>query len=1095
MKSRIRGLRARLWALLAVAVAVGLAAGFAAFTATAWAVALPIGARAQVAGSAADSVVVSKRAPDYAGVARLDALLRQAVGADVPGLFAVSRVLNSAPYRLPDSSGPVAGQISAVDTSSLRAHAALAAGVWPSTATDADSAASADSPATCTTQLDISESLDSDLPPCAVVPAALPVGTADQLKLSIGDHLTVSYSPNYPPVSFLIVGEYRLRTAMADQAALAWDQTPAGVQFGPSGTVFGPLAVAPEAFSLGAVPVDTAQWTLIPRGAPPLSTLSAAVAAINGDKRLNDQAFAADTALSDELRHVDQRSTAAEAQLLAAGVLLGLLAGLALAAAAGNLVGRGADHAALMRSRGAPAWRLAAVYLPDVAVLVLAAAAGVFAQGPLLGRTVLRLAAPAGGPAGLPAPGLGLSSAGWVAGVAVAGAAAVIVLLRAARTALPARVAASAGRQAAVAGVVRAGADVALLGVAAVALWQATNTGLAASGTSGGTGVVLITACAPALAAAAGAAVCGRLVTVAALLSERLGARARSLPARLAAWELARTPVRHVVPALLAVAAVAGCGYTAAQHASWQRSAHDQADFQVGADVAVNLGRPATLEEAGRLTGATGVLDATPVYQSLPLTGPAVIGLDATSAARTSLLRPDETGGSPTALWASIAPSTRPGIALPGRPLRLRLTARLTAPGLTGTSVSATVADATGLSYTVDLGPLPADGMQHTVAGQLAPAASGLDYPLRLLGVGLTYRVPRTPGSLPVAFTVGAVAEQQADASASTPVPGALAALGSWLPGTKLSPDEPAFASAPELGGRRTGADGSQTIHFDSGDLPPALPTAVTTGPSQCTLLLTAAGEPVLPAVATSAYLEGSHASVGSTVLASVDQATIRLRIVGVVSAFPAVGGVPTDQALITDLGALSDEMVLHDDQPAPLTWWLHTAGGAVPSALPVAAQATGARRTAALLLADPMSAIPQRVQETGAVALVLLALLGLLISLLAAARQTEARDTVLSALGMTRLQRALLACILHTAVALPAGILGVGLGLLLSRVLVPVFVLSPQATAPQPPAVVLFAAGWPVAAAAVLVGLTALAAFAASARRRDPSARSRLGG
>jgi hypothetical protein len=1072
--------------LLAVAAAVGVAAGFAALTATAWAVALPIGARADVASSAADSVVISKWVPGNVGVAQLDSFLRQAVSADAPGLFAVSRVLNSSPYRLPGSTGDVVEQIYAVDTPSVRAHAVLAAGVWPSTATDTRTAASARSLAACTTPLDISESLNTSMPPCTVVPAALPVTTADQLKLSVGDRLTVSFSPNYPPVSFLIVGEYRLRTTVADRAALAWDQTPAGVEFGSSVTVFGPLAVAPEALTAGALPIDTAQWTLIPRGAPPLSTLRAAIAAINADKRLSDKVFAANTALSDELSQVNQRSTAAEAQLLAAAILLGLLAGLAVAAAAGNLVGRGAAQAALMRSRGAPAWKLAAVYLPDVAVLFLAAAAGVLAQGPLLGRAVLRLAAPDAGPAGLPAPGLGLSSAGWVAGAAVAGVAAVIVLLRAARTALPAQVAAAAGRQAAVAGVVRAGADVALLGLAVVSLWQATNTGLAASGTNGGTGVVLITACAPALAAAAGAAVCGRLVTIAALLSERLGARARSLPARLAAWELARTPARHVVPALLAVAAVAGCGYTAAQHASWQRSAHDQADFQVGADVAVNLGRPVTLDEAGRLTSAAGVQDATPVYQSLPLTGPTVLGLDAASAAHTSLLRPDQTGGSPTALWASITPATRPGTALPGRPVRLELTAKLTAPGLTGTSVSATVADATGLTYSVDLGPLPADGVRHTVVGRLASDASGLDYPLRLLGVGLDYQLPQAPESLPVAFTVGGVAELQGGATAFTPVPGALAAIGSWMPRANWAPSGRSLGEAPVLGRRPTGADGSQTLHFASGDA---------THPARSTIFLTAGEEPVLPAVATSAYLKASHESIGSTVPVLVDQATIKLRIVGAVSAFPAVDGIADDQALITDLGALSDEMVVQDDPPTAVTWWLHTTDGAVPSALPVAAQAADARHIEAGLLADPMSAISQRVLEIGAVALVVLALLGLLISLLAAAREAGARDTVLSALGMTWRQRASLGCILHTAVALPAGILGVGLGLLLSRILVPVFVLSPQAAEPRPPAVVLFAAVWPVAAAAVLVGLTALAAFAASARRRDPSSTPRLGG
>ncbi|WP_055586694.1 FtsX-like permease family protein [Peterkaempfera griseoplana] len=1054
MRSRIRGLRARLWALLAVATTVGVAAGFAALVATAWAVALPMGARADVAGSAADVIVITKPASDTVDPARLNSFLEHAVSTDAPGVFTIAEVASSKAYKLPTSTNDDITEIYAVDVPAVRDHSVLSAGVWPEAATVAGpGAAPTGSPAACTKVMDIGSTIDGAAPPpCAVVPAALPTAVASRLNLHVGDHLTVSSSPGYPPVTFAIVGEYQLSSAAA-QPALAWNETPAGIHYGSVVTTFGPMAVAPGAFAVGALPYGKIQWTLVPVGAPSTGTLHAAITAIAADKRLSDQGYLRNPLLADELSDVGRRTTAAEAQLLAAAVLLGLLAGLSVAAAAGNLVGRGAAQAALMRSRGAPTWKLAAVYVPDIAVLFLAAAAGILAQGPLLGRAVLRLAAPAGGPAGLPGPGLGQSTAGWTAGAAVAGVAAAIVLLRAVRAALPAQVAAAAGRQAAVTGMVRAGADVALLGLAAVALWQAANTGLATDGTDGGTSVVLITACAPALAVAAGAALCGRLVTGAALLSERFGARARTLPARLAAWELARTPLRHVVPALLSVAAVAGCGYAVAQHASWQRSAQDQAEFQVGADVALQLGRAAALDEAGRLTRAAGVLDATPVYRSLPETGPAVVGLDAATAARTSLLRPDQVGGSPAALWARITPSARVGIALPGRPERIRLAAKLTAPHLTGATVSVTVADASGLFYPVGLGTLPADGAQHALTARLAPDADGLPYPLRLVGVELHYPMSSRVRSAPD-FTVGQVAEQQTGAAAFTPVPGARAAMQSWKSGTY-------------------GTDAGQT----------------TTSRSSGT-------EAVLPAVATSEYLAAAHRKIGSTVSAKVDRTTLQLHIVGVVSAFPALGDITNGQVLIVDLGALSDQAILHNDPlTPPLTWWLHTANGAVPPTLPVAARAAAARQTGAALLADPLAAVPQRVLVVGPAALVLLALLGLLVSLLATAREASARDTVLSALGMTRGQRAALACILHTAVALPAVVLGAGLGLLLSRVLVPVFVLSPQAAAPQPPATVLFAAGWPAAAAAALVGLTALAAFAASARRRDPSAASRLGG
>ena len=137
MRAVIRGLRARLSALLAVAVAVGVAAGFAALTATAWTVALPLGARADVASSAADSVVITKRLlgdVSAASMARYDTSLRQAVSADAPGVFTVSEVPNSSWYPLPGTTDDDIKKIYAVDTPSVRAHAVLAAGVWPSTA-------------------------------------------------------------------------------------------------------------------------------------------------------------------------------------------------------------------------------------------------------------------------------------------------------------------------------------------------------------------------------------------------------------------------------------------------------------------------------------------------------------------------------------------------------------------------------------------------------------------------------------------------------------------------------------------------------------------------------------------------------------------------------------------------------------------------------------------------------------------------------------------------------------------------------------------------------------------------------------------------
>ena len=1062
VRSLIRGLRARLRALLAVAVTVAVGAAFAAQATTAWSTTLPLGARADLAGSAASSIVVSKpllSAQDYTNTTRT---VDSAVAQDAPGIFAVEQTVSSEAYDLPDSTPADPEQTYAVSAPAVQAHARLTAGTWPDAATVAS-------------------------PHGPQVPVALPVSVAALMQLHVGDTLTVDSSPNVPAVTFLVVGEFQYLASAPDQAALAWNTIgTAGISFSsPPVVLYGPMVAATSAFVQGGpLHVGTGSWTLVPVGAPSLPALQNAVQTVTGDPRLGVwKSYQMATPISGELAATSARVTAGRAELTAAAFLLGLLAGLALAAAAGNLVARGASQAALMRSRGAPAWKLAGVYLPDTILLFAAAALGTLAQGPLFGTALLRIPplTPAGG--GL---GPGLPAADWATGLAVACVAAAVVLTRAARAALPAQVAAAAGRQSAVSGLARAGVDLGLVALAGVALWQASNTGLVATGTGGNPGVVLIVACAPALATAAGAAVCGRLVTAAAQLSERVAGRARTLPARLAAWELARTPLRHLVPALLSVAAVAGCGYVAAQHASWQRSAHDQAAFQVGADVAVNLAQPQPLNPAVQLATAQDVEAATPVYTSTPSQGPALIAVDARSASQTVDLRADQADRPLPALWSTITPATEPGIALPGRPVALGIEARLLAPGLLSQSITMTVEDASGIAYTVTLGDLPADGVEHTLQAVIAPNSTKIDYPLRLVSVNLGYVLPQA-APLSGVLTVAAVTARAAGQASAIPVAGAATALGTWTPGMDWNADdEPAAANAPAITTQHVQPGSGLITHFSTGAV----------GGSQKTeLMLTAGSTAILPAIATTAFLKANNDNIGSVVDVSLDQASVPARIVASVRAFPGAVGADS-QAVIVDLGELSDQALLADDPLAPVqTWWLHTANGATPRTLPVAAVAENTVQTQAALVADPLAAIPQRVLTIGAAALVLLAILGLLVSLLAAVRDSTMRDTVLSALGMTRPQRAALGFVLHTCVAAPAAVLGAALGFILARLLVPVFVLSPAASRPEPPPTVLFAAPWSLLAAALIIVCTALAALAASAVRRDPSATSRTGG
>jgi hypothetical protein len=1072
MASLIRALRSRAAALAAVVVTVGLAAAFAALATTAWSVALPLGARADVAASPADSFVLGDMLGSAQAAARANQSVLRAVAQDAPGVFALEQTLFSQPFALPGTSaGGVTQETYAVSEPAVRAHAQLTEGSWPSAAEVAG-------------------------PHGSAVPVALPSSAANLMGLRIGQSLTLSYAPLARPTTFLVVGEFRYLDSGSDQAALAWNAIgPAGVDYADASAVqYGPLVAASAAFTGGSLPFGSGSWTLTPIGAPDTGVLQNAVQSVTGDVRLSPSIgfTSTDVALTEELAAVSSRLTVGRGELLTATCLLGLLAGLALAAAAEGLVARGAAQTALMRSRGAPAWKAAVGYLPDAALLFPAAALGTFAQGPLAGRLLLKVPplTPSGG-----ALGLGLPGADWVAGLCVAGLAALIVLARAARAALPAQVAAASGRQAAVSGLALAGVDLALVALAGIALWQCADTGLTTGLATGGSGIVLIVACAPALTAAAGAALCGRLITTAARLSERAARRAGALPLRLAAWELARTPRRHLIPALLSVAAVAGCGFAAAQHASWQRSTHDQAAYQVGADVAVNLAQPQPLDAGGQFARAPGVRSATPVYQSVPDQGPVVIALAAGQGAATVTLRSDQADRPLPQLWSAVTPSAEPGLAVPGDPVGLGIRIRLYAPGLSGTTVTVTVEDATGTTYPLALGNLPADGVEHTLQLPLAASGSGIAYPLRIVGIALGYQLPmqKVPNA---GFSIDAVTAQDSAGGPYLPIGAAPAAIEQWLGNTTWNPQDLMTGCGPSFGGGQVSPPSIVDRSRDAAGVQTSFAPGEGFSLTPCAITLTA-GNPdlVIPAIATTAYLTASQQAVGAVVSANIDQISVQARIVAAVESFPTATG-PAPQALIVDLGELSDLALLHDDPVPPAsTWWLSTADGATPPNLPATAVVVNAAQVQAALADDPSAAIPQRVSTVGAAALTLLALLGLLVSLLSAARDADERDTVLCALGMTRTQRAALGCAVHTAVALPAALLGALLGFLLARLLVPEFILSPAAAPPVPTATVLYAANWSALAFAAITVCIALASFAASARRRDPSVVSRWGG
>jgi hypothetical protein len=1082
----IRTLRTRSGALAVTALAVTVAAGFSALATDAWAVALPRGIAADIADSPDDGVLVSATPSTLAAYATEEREVRTVVGRSAPaGTFTVNAVMESATFDLTRPPPPSTNtntnpppQTTAVSLPALAGSAALVQGSWP---TD---------------------------PAGPLVPVALPVSALRMAHLSIGQTFTLWNSSTGAPLRFQVTGSFRYLDPAT--AGGAWNTIGAsGVEYDGPFTVLGPMVATAGAFRGGALPIGTGAWVVKPdlsRGTD-IGRLRTAVAALIDASKpsyilslSSAWGFSVQTRLPALLDRLPARITAGRAQLLAETLLLATLAAIAITVSCANLVARGEAQSALLRSRGSPCRILVTGYIGDMVILIAFSALGAGIED-LFGGSRWALAS---GSSPL---------AAWVAALAVGIASALVVLARAAIPPRAAEVAASAGRQLSAPAIVRAGLDGALVVVAAVTLWQAAHAGLTAGSTTGGSSAVFAVALAPAVVTLAGAAVCGRLVTVAAHVSERAAERIGSLPVRLAAWELGRTPLRYLVPALLCVAAVAGCAYAAGQDASQVRSAHDQAAFSVGADASLAMLNPLPLGQVGSLIHQPDVLAATPEITVGSGDG-SLLGFDSHAAARTVALRADLAGGHPEADWAALSPSPEPGIPVPGKPVSLGLALAVDGAGLGPVSPILDIEDATGLSYQLSLGTLAPDGRVHIVStgAVLGPRAA---YPLRITGLSLSYTLPHVYSTI-ATVTVSSLSAQSSDHGALTAFPGASQLAKTWTAtvSSTLEP-YPDFPGCPVPPGSTVldsmGADtdgegpavkddpvtpyaGGARLSFTSG-AGLNMTNACVPVPVIGTVVLGARVPGPLPVLATASYLHDNALTVGSQVDVTVDGITLSTVIRAAVTNFPDLP-FDTKDALVADLGSLGADVEAQGGQLPPVSLWLtHTADHNAPPVLPAGTTVSTAEQVAASLLADPLERVPERVITLGAPILVGLALLGLLVSLLAAARGAASRDVVLAALGTTRPQRAALACALYTAVVVPAVLLGALLGLVLCRMLIPSFVLAADGSAPTPSALVLLAEPWTVLAALVVLVAAVATALIASLRRGDPLALARTGG
>ncbi|MFB6769023.1 FtsX-like permease family protein [Streptomyces sp. NPDC056337] len=944
------------------------------------------------------------------------------------------------------------------------------------------------------------------------VEAALPTAAAERLDLRPGARLTLADRFDGPDVVVEVTGLYR----PADAAAPYWrldDLAGRGVKKG-GFTTYGPLLTAPGVPAGGAVSAGPSGWL----ATADFSSVTAGrtdelrEAARGGMAWLRERpvlsgSTAATTSLPEVFDRLDRSLLVSRSTLLVVALQLALLAGCALLLVARLLSAERAAERRLLRARGASRARLGS--LAALEALLLAVPALVLA--PLLAGPLTRLLA---GQGSLDRIGLRLDVPGWGGGRVwlTAGAAALGCALAVTLPALTSSLNAQ-GRVRALPAPLRAGADVGLLVVAGAAYWQLSRqtSGAVSGDGSGALGIDPLLVAAPALALLAGTVLTLRLLPPVARLAERRAAGGRGLTSALAGWQLSRRPMRGAGPVLLLVLAVALGMLAIGQGTSWERSQDDQADFQAGAPVRVLAAGSVGPGRTESYADVEGVREVAPAARStLQLSADraaTVLALDTGRAADTMLLRPDLSDEPAGALLPPLGTEEpAAGAQVPAGTARLGLTATLRggpgggAESATGPAdVTVTVRDRYGVPFRLPAGELPADGRRHTLELDVPPGG-----PLTVTGVELLTAQPAGRAERH-RLTLTELTATAADGTVRRP-----ALPRSWTAsargdGSAASPDADTSPTKPRLA-----TSGPPSVEYGTGYLPAdlfGLPSAVT-----LRLDVVQPAPPRLTAVATDRYLDSAGARVGQSVDVPLDGRSVPVRIVRSVRALPTTAApdaaastdaaTPTDPAkdggaLLLDLPSVNRVLqAKYGEALAPTEWWLRpepggtsgvvTALRAFPDLEP--SQVVVRDELAAGLRDDPFGAGPEAAFTAAAGVAAALAAVGFAVSATGSLRERGAEFAILRALGAPRRRLARTVAVEQAVLLVLALLVGTALGAVLTRAVIPLIVLTPQAAHPVPDVLVALPAGR-VALLLAGVAVTPLLVTAVLAlRRTDPA-------
>ncbi|MEV8445905.1 FtsX-like permease family protein [Streptomyces parvus] len=954
------------------------------------------------------------------------------------------------------------------------------------------------------------------------VQVALPVVAAEALKLKPGARLTVTDRLHDDKKQrVLVTGVYEA----ADRSDPYWQLDPLGgrgvrkLAF----TTYGPLLTDPSVLASGTLGGGQTSWlasadfaTLTTGSMDGLRDASAGAPEALTAAPVFKSGVTARMSLPTVLDQLDRALLVSRSTLMIVAVQLVLLAAYALLLVARLLNSERDGERELLRARGGSRGRITS--FAAIEALLLAVPAAVVAPllaGPLTGLLAERSA--------LSRIGLevGAASTGtvWLVSAAVALACALAVVA-------PSLTAGAGGRRtraASLPGPVRAGADLGLLLIAAVAYWQLDRQaggGALTGDRAGNLGIDPLLVTAPALALLAGTVLTLRLLPPAARLAERRAAKGRGLPAALAGWQFSRRPLRGAGPVLLLVLSVAMGMLAIGQSASWDRSQSDQADFGSGAAVRLVGGHGSGPAAAGIYSGLDGVRQAAPAHRTtVEASGgrtAEVLALDTAHADEDMLMRSDLAGGSPRRVFDAIAPKPAPrsGLVLPEDSTRVKLDLRITTvspkpsrsavdPDGNPPVVTVLLEDRYGLPYRFLAGPVPVDGRPVPVSFAVS-AAGGL----AVTGIEVDDTPPfrqaqkRRVMVSDVRAVTGSGGDDASGAGSSEgrehPVP--VSGSVRWDASMALTEHGD---SRPGETPVRNGTSGLPDFTYDTG-----VETEDDWKQTTSTLRITAARPEAAPlkAVATDDYLEKANAKLGDEIDLTLAGNTVRVTLAESVRRLPTTGTAELSGAadpaqyggaLLLDLQAVTEVLARRTTATIEATeWWLSAGPGDAPKvaaalrALPDTdpAQVLVRAEAAQQLVDDPLGAGPQSALPAVAVVAAALAAVGFAVSASGSRRERSAELGVLRALGAPRRQLARMIAAEQGVLIALALLIGLGIGTVLTRAVVPLIVLTGQADRPVPSVLVELPAGQVAALLAGVAALPLVIVATMALRRGDPA-------